>query len=135
MDSCIFCKIVAGEIPSYKVYEDEHALAFLDIHPCAPGHTVVIPKQHSETELDTEPEEAAAVMQAVQHASRVLKEKLGPAGFNIGWNHGRIAGQAINHWHVHIIPRNAGDNGGSMHSIVKTDGPLVEEMAKKVCGF
>src|SRR3989339_1822685 len=116
---CIFCKIAAGEIPAYKVYESEQALAFLDIHPCAPGHTVVIPKKHSETELDAAPEVAVGVMQAVQKASAVLKEKLGPVGFNIGWNHGRFAGQAINHWHVHIIPRNTGDGGGSMHSIVK----------------
>jgi len=129
--SCIFCKITAKEIPNYTVYENDAALAFLDIHPCAPGHTVVIPKKHYEKLEDVPAEDLAPLIEAVQKAVKKLKIALKPEGFNIGLNNGEVAGQAVPHLHWHIFPRFTGDRGGSMHSIVKNPGnQTVEQIFK-----
>jgi len=128
---CIFCNIIKGEIPSYKVYEDEHVYAFLDINPCAKGHTVLIPKKHGETVLDFEENELAAFFSKIKIVVNILKEKLGKEDFTIGVNHGAVAGQSVGHLHVHIIPREKGDGGGSMHSIVNNpSSETPEEVAK-----
>ena len=128
MTACIFCKIVQGEIPSHKVYEDEQFLAFLDVYPHAKGHTVVVPKEHNPTFLDLE---NVNLFQAVKETMKILKEKLNCDGFNVGWNDGEVAGQVVPHLHLHIFPRYDGDGGGSVHSIIKNPGNLsVEEVAK-----
>ncbi len=130
MSDCIFCKIGAGEIPSHKVYEDTESLAFLDIHPHAPGHTVVIPKKHAETVFDLGEEEMPALMLAVRKTMIKIDSKLAPDGFNVGWNHHPAGGQVVPHLHIHIMPRYNGDGGGSMHSIIKNPGrKSVEEVA------
>src|SRR3989344_9545061 len=90
---CIFCALAAKTIPADVVYENEEALAFLDVHPVAPGHTVVIPKTHSETILDTPEHVVRSVFLAVQAATRRLQESLRPDGFTIGMNHGAAGGQ------------------------------------------
>ena len=115
---CLFCTIAAKKTPAEIVYEDGTAIAFLDIHPKAPGHTVVILKSHAETILDAPPETLGPLFRAVQAVVARIKDRLHPAGFTIGINHGVHAGQAIDHMHVHIIPRFAGDGGGSIHTIV-----------------
>ena len=107
---CIFCKIIRGEIPSYKVYEDEHVVAFLDINPLNPGHTLVVPKKHVENILDADPETIARLFTAVQKVAKLLIEKLGAKGVNILHNAGREANQEIMHFHVHVIPRYAKDD-------------------------
>ena len=127
---CLFCKILAGEIPNYTVYEDDNVLAFLDINPCAKGHTVVIPKKHFATvavidEVDWQ-KLNAGLFQAVKKVEEVIK----PDGLNIGLNHRTTAGQAIAHLHWHIIPRFKNDGGGSMHSIVKGEAGEVGAVAK-----
>ncbi|MFW0838110.1 MAG: HIT family protein [Candidatus Komeilibacteria bacterium] len=106
---CIFCKIVAGEIPSYKVYEDDNVLAFLDIAPCNPGHTLVIPKQHYKNIEDASEEILAQLMSGVKKVGMAIKEKLGYGGYNIMENNDPIAGQEVPHLHWHIIPRKEGD--------------------------
>ena len=106
---CIFCKIVRGEISSSKVYEDENFLAFLDIHPVRPGHTLVIPKQHYDDLLTTPPSVVSDLYQIVQKISAGVVKGVGAEGFNLGLNNGRAAGQIIFHTHVHIIPRVAKD--------------------------
>lgn len=118
---CIFCKIFKGEIPNYTVYEDEHVLAFLDIHPTVEGHTVVVPKTHGATILDFSEEVLGQVMKGAQKATERLDEVLHPDGFSIGLNHGEVAKQGVPHLHIHIIPRYQGDGGGSMHSIVRQE--------------
>ncbi|MAG73849.1 HIT family hydrolase [archaeon] len=118
MADCIFCKIVKGEIPCHKVYEDDSVLAFLDIAPCSKGHTVVIPKQHGETVFEFSRNANGHLMGAAIDVMKILKEKVKCQGFNVGWNHGKAGGQAVSHVHVHVIPRYEGDQGGSMHSIV-----------------
>ncbi len=128
---CLFCKIVKGEIPNYTVYEDDNVLAFLDIHPCSKGHTVVIPKQHFSHISEMDPAVWSTTMAGLKKAVLKVYEVLGPPGVNIGINDQPAAGQAVGHVHWHIIPRYNGDGGGSMHSIVRSkDSGEVAEIAK-----
>ncbi len=125
----IFMKILSGDIPCHKVYEDGCALAFLDVYPHAKGHTLVIPKQPVYT-FD-EVTDVAGLFTAVQKTMNVLKQKLNCDGFNVGWNNGKVAGQAVPYMHVHIMPRYEDDNGGSMHTIINNPGPdTVDNVAK-----
>lgn len=106
---CIFCKIAAGQIPCYKVFENDSVLAFLDIGPLSQGHTLVIPKAHFE-KLDQCPSEVLSdVITAVGHISRAFVDGLCCDGYNVLCNNGRAAGQEVDHVHFHIIPRNSGD--------------------------
>lgn len=116
---CLFCKIAAREIPSEMVYEDEASFAFLDIHPLAPGHTIVVPKEHAENILDLPENQVGPLFTAVKKITAALNSALKPHGFTIGINHGKVSGQAIDHLHIHLIPRFEGDGGGSLHSVVK----------------
>lgn len=109
MENCIFCKIVRGEIPAYKVYEDELTLAFLDIHPVNPGHTLIIPKKHSYNILDIDPGDWAAVAETARKMAKVLHDALGADGINLGMNNREHAGQVVDHPHVHVMPRHKGD--------------------------
>lgn len=118
MNDCLFCKIASKEIPSAVVYEDENTLGFLDINPRSPGHTVIIPKAHAVTILELDDERIRVLFGAVRNMTEKLKKALDPEGFTIGINHGKPAGQAIDHVHVHIIPRWRDDGGGSIHSVV-----------------
>lgn len=112
-NDCIFCAIAAGEIPSFKVYEDELVLAYLDINPFAKGHTLVIPKAHSKGLLDTDEETLAAVIARVKKVAAHVTASLGCDGFNVLQNNGAAAGQTVHHLHFHIVPRWNGDDAGS----------------------
>ena len=103
--SCIFCKIVSGEIPSAKVYEDEHAFAFLDINPAAEHHTLVIPRKHYANIFDIPADELAHVVAAVKNTVDLLREKYGVTGLKLLHNAGAAAGQEVFHFHFHIIPK------------------------------
>ena len=116
--SCVFCKIVRGELPAHKVYEDSETIAFLDIHPMTDGHTLVIPKVHAERLAELSPGLAGKLFQTVQRVAGRITQALQAPALNIGINDGRAAGQAVPHLHVHIIPRFPGDGGGSIHSIL-----------------
>jgi histidine triad (HIT) family protein len=115
---CLFCKIIKKEIPADVVYEDAETLAVLDIHPRAPGHTMILPKIHAENILDLPENKIAPVFLTVKKITAILQKVLKPKGFTIGINHGRVSGQAIDHLHIHVIPRFDGDGGGSIHSVV-----------------
>jgi len=131
MDNCIFCKIGKGEIPAHKIYEEKNILAFLDVKPHAKGHTVVILKAHGVTIFDYSKKQVQELMVAVQKTMQKIQSVLEPDGFNVGWNHNSAAGQVVSHLHLHIMPRYLGDNGGSMHSIIKNPGTIsVEEVGK-----
>ena len=104
-NNCVFCAIAAGEIPSFKIYEDEFALAYLDINPFTKGHTLVIPKAHSAGIADTPDEALAAVIARVKKVAAHLKAALPCDGFNILQNNGEAAGQTVMHLHFHIVPR------------------------------
>ncbi len=113
---CLFCNIASKKIPTLILYEDEETMAFLDIHPLAPGHTVVIPKSHAENILELDENSVAPLFLTVRKMVGALKQSLAPEGFTIGINHGRTAG--IDHLHIHIMPRWLDDGGGSIHSVV-----------------
>ena len=104
-NDCVFCAIAEAEIPSFKVYEDELVLAYLDINPFTKGHTLVIPKVHSTGLLDTPDETLAAVLARVKKIAAHLKAALPCDGFNILQNNGAAAGQTVMHLHFHIVPR------------------------------
>jgi len=130
---CLFCKIARREFPAALIHEDMHTVAFLDIEPRSAGHTVVIPKRHTETLLDLHGGDVGTLFTAVRVVTSSLKNALHPDGFTIGINHGKAAGQAIPHLHVHVIPRYIGDKGGSIHTAVNNP-PMesVEEVAEKI---
>ena len=109
MKDCLFCKIVAGEIPATKVYEDKNTLAFLDINPVNPGHTLIIPKKHSRNIFDIEKEDLVNVTNNIQKIAKAIKKGLNPDGINIISNNEPAAGQVIFHTHTHIVPRFTGD--------------------------
>ncbi len=109
MNDCIFCKIVAGEIPCYKIYEDQNVLAFLDISCDAVGHTLVVPKKHCDNVITADGKNLSAVINAVSKISKHFVEDCGFEGVNIFNNCGKTAGQTIMHLHFHIIPRKNGD--------------------------
>ena len=105
MNDCLFCKLINDEIPSQKIYEDNTVIAFLDITPVNPGHTLVIPKKHYVDIFDTPQNIWHSIMDTVQKLSPVIKKVLHADGINIEMNNERAAGQIISHTHVHIIPR------------------------------
>jgi histidine triad (HIT) family protein len=105
MEQCLFCKIAAGEVPANIVYNSNDVMAFLDIRPANPGHVLVIPKQHFET-LSNIPEELNSVLlQVVKIIAQAQIEVLGAQGVNVLQNNGELAGQAVPHVHIHVIPR------------------------------
>ncbi len=106
---CIFCKIVAGEIPAAKVYEDDLTLAFMDIGQVNPGHVLVASKRHAVTVLDLTPQEAAAVMQTAQRIARAAQQALAPDGLTLFQANGAAGGQTVFHFHLHVLPRHAED--------------------------
>ena len=106
---CIFCKIVAGELPAYKVYEDQNILAFLDINPINPGHTLVVSKVHSENIADTTEATFVDLIKVIKKIYPAVLNGVGAADANLTINSGKLAGQAVPHLHFHIIPRFAGD--------------------------
>ncbi|EFQ57138.1 HIT family protein [Streptococcus downei] len=105
MSDCIFCKIIAGEIPSSKIYEDEKVLAFLDISQTTKGHTLVIPKEHVRNMLEMSDQTAADVFARLPKLARAIKTATGAKGLNILNNNEEVAGQTVFHAHIHIIPR------------------------------
>jgi len=124
-ENCIFCKIIKGEIPSYKVYEDEQVLAFLDITPVNLGHTLVISKNHYTSLEDIPEDEFLAVMRIVKKLGNKIKTCLNLEGYNLGLNNGEVAGQTVPHVHFHIMPRKSGDGYQAWHG---KEGYSQEEM-------
>lgn len=105
MTACLFCKIVAGEIPAIRVYENEHVLAFMDIGPIVKGHALVIPKAHHDPLAATPDDVLAHVIAAVRLVAHAQQEGLGADGVNIHQASGAAAGQVVPHLHFHVIPR------------------------------
>jgi histidine triad (HIT) family protein len=106
---CIFCKIVAGELPSQTIDEDERTIAFMDISPATRGHALVIPRAHSRDLLEIGPEDLAATIAGAQRIARRASERLGTDGVNLLNSCGRAAWQTVFHFHIHVIPRYAED--------------------------
>ena len=109
MSDCIYCKIIAGDLPSYKIYEDDQVLAFLDINPVSPGHTLIIPKVHIENCLQNNEEDLVAVTKTMKKIAPAILSAVGADSMNFTTNCGRASGQIVFHTHFHIIPRFAAD--------------------------
>ena len=129
--SCIFCKIIAGEIPSYKVYEDEQTLAFLDINPVNPGHTLVVSKKHFANIEEADEQSLCQIMNIVKKIGANLKQNLGAAGYNILENNDPIAGQIVPHLHFHVTPRIEND-GLELWPQKKYEPGEAESVLKKI---
>lgn len=111
MSDCIFCKIINGDIPSSKVYEDEHVLAFLDISQVTKGHTLVIPKIHKKDIHELTPEIAGHLFSVVPKITNGMKKTFNLKGVNLLNNNGEYAGQSVFHFHLHILPRHGEEDG------------------------
>ena len=106
---CIFCKIVAGDVPAEKIYEDDRTIAFMDVNPGTRGHALVIPKRHAKDLLEIDPDELAAVTRSAQTVSRRAMERLEADGINLLNCCGAEAWQTVFHFHLHIVPRYVDD--------------------------
>jgi histidine triad (HIT) family protein len=109
MADCIFCAIVSRDAPAQIVDEDERTLSFMDINPATDGHALVIPKRHADNIHDIDPDDVAAVMRAAQRLADRIRTSLEPAGINLIQANGRAAFQTVFHFHLHVVPRYAGD--------------------------
>jgi histidine triad (HIT) family protein len=127
---CIFCKIIQGEIPCSKVFENEHVLAFLDISQVSKGHTLVIPKVHKENVYELTPDITTEIFKVVPSIANSIKKQFSPIGLNLLSNNGEHAGQSVFHFHLHLIPRyGKGDGFGAVwksHSKDYTPAQLKE---------
>jgi histidine triad (HIT) family protein len=107
--SCLFCRIVAGEIPSSRIDEDEHTVTFMDINPATRGHALVVPRRHYRDLLEITPDDLAAVVATAQRIAVRVKDRLGADGVNLLNSCGQAAWQTVFHFHMHVIPRYSGD--------------------------
>ena len=132
VDNCIFCKIIAGQIPATKIYEDEFVLSFLDIGPISDGHTLVIPKQHFERLHDCPSELLGQIGSRLGKIAKAVALAMNAEGYNVLCNTGRAAGQLVEHLHFHIIPRNAGDGVFDRWPSYEYEQGKIEELADKI---
>lgn len=133
MKQCLFCKIAEKEIQSLIVKESDKFLAFLDIHPHAPGHTLVIPKEHFSNLKEFDEKLGNEFIKIIKETILLLAKVLKTNDFTLGINEGPLAGQAILHLHFHIIPRFKNDGGGSIHSVVYNKPEWsIEEIHQKI---
>ncbi|MDY4762054.1 HIT family protein [Streptococcus thoraltensis] len=137
MENCIFCQIIAGDIPSSKVYEDDKVVAFLDITQTTTGHTLLIPKEHVRNVLDMDKAVAQDVFSRLPKVARAVQKATGAAGMNIINNNEEVAGQTVFHAHVHLVPRFDENDGIEIkYTTHEPDfqalGKLAEQIAKEV---
>lgn len=135
-NKCIFCKIINGEIESYKIFEDNNTIAFLDKFPIAYGHTLVIPKNHIGRIEELDHSETTSLFSTLQKIVGPILQAFNSTASTIGINDGKDAGQVIPHIHLHIIPRSKDDGGGNIHSIINSnitiDEKKMSELTKKI---
>lgn len=134
MEDCIFCKIVSGEMPSFKVYEDDRVFAFEDINPISKGHTLVIPKNHAQDLWEIPSEDLAALHIASQKIIRAIKIALDPLGVACVQLNGRGVNQVVMHYHLHLVPRSSGEPELPFISWELRQGDMeaIEKTAKKI---
>ncbi len=126
-DNCIFCKIIAGEIPSQTIFEDERFKVILDVAPAAKGHALILPKEHYANLYELPEDTAAEAFKLAKKMMAKMTDKLKCDGFNIVQNNGEIAGQTVFHFHMHLIPRY---NDGAEILKYKAGDPSQEELAE-----
>jgi histidine triad (HIT) family protein len=132
VNDCVFCKMVAGQIPVTKIYEDDVVLSFLDIGPISDGHTLVIPKQHFEKLHQCPAEILGRVASLLGKIAKAVAAAMNSDGYNVLCNNGRAAGQLVEHLHFHIIPRNTGDGVFNRWPAYKYEKGEIEDIAVKI---
>ncbi|MEO5337824.1 MAG: HIT domain-containing protein [Magnetospirillum sp. WYHS-4] len=130
--ACIFCKIVAGDIPCFKLWEDERTLAFMDINPANPGHALAIAKNHAPDIFSLPPADLAAAAATAQRVALALRAVLAPAGINLVQANGPAAAQSVPHLHIHILPRRADDGLALNWEPIPGDMAAIGELAARV---
>jgi histidine triad (HIT) family protein len=131
-EDCLFCKIIRGEIPCFKVFEDAEALAFMDINPIAAGHALVIPKHHSADIHETPAEWVAKTFTSAKRIAEAVQKTLNPDGINIVQANGPGAKQSVFHFHVHVIPRTMEDGLTMNWELVPGDMDEIGKLAEKI---
>lgn len=129
---CVFCKIIDGSIPSYKLYENGFVTCFLDISQATKGHTLIVPKKHVENVFDLDEVSAEEIMKAATVISNILKDKLGVENVNLLNNSGELAGQTVMHFHLHVIPRYGNDEVDFHQVDHEPDFNKLDELYKKL---
>ena len=130
---CIFCKIIAGELPSQTIEQDERTVAFMDINPATRGHLLVVPRNHASDLLEISPEDLGATIATVQRVARRVSERLSPAGINLINSCGAAAWQTVFHFHVHVIPRYEDDPLRLPWVPSAGDPAEIEAVARELC--
>lgn len=129
---CLFCRLVAGEIPSARVHEDALTLAFMDIGQVNPGHVLVATRRHAATLLDITPQEAAAVLQTAQRVAGAVQQVFDPPGITLLQANGREGDQTVFHFHMHVVPRHAGDGIALSWPRKNPDPALLQDYARRL---
>lgn len=130
-EDCLFCKIIEGEVPVAKVYEDENVYAFMDISQVTDGHTLVIPKVHTTDIYDMDEQVASEIFATVPKIAKAIKLAKKPAGLNILNNNEIMAGQSVYHFHLHLIPRYNENDGFNVKWVTRNDHYSIEELQEK----
>lgn len=131
-DDCIFCKIASGEIPSTTIFENNDFKVFFDVNPASLGHCLIIPKQHYNDIFDMDAETGGKLFSLATAVARALKKELHCEGMNVVQNNGLIAGQTVFHFHLHLIPRYAGDTVDIKWKPGVADQTRLAELAKQI---
>lgn len=134
-EQCIFCSIVGGKMPTNKVYEDTHSIAFLDINPRNPGHTLIIPKRHYETVMEMPDSEAGKFFESVRKVSEMVRKGVQANGISLAQNNGKAAGQVVPHVHFHIIPRFLTEGPVALESVLspkKMDDESIKQIIQAI---
>ena len=132
MDNCVFCRIVAKEIPATVVHEDEHTLAFMDIGQVNPGHVLVAVKKHAENIFELDDAQAAAVFRSAAKVARAIRGAFAPQGLSVYQANGAAAGQTVLHLHIHLVPRHDGDGMALTWPVKNPPREKLEEAAAKI---
>ena len=132
MSDCVFCKIVTGQMPSTRVFEDEHSLAFMDIGQVNPGHVLVAVKKHADNLYALDGAQAAAVARASVRVARAIRDAFKPEGLSVYQANGEAAGQTVFHYHVHLLPRHAGDGMELTWPVKNPPREMLEDYAAKI---
>jgi|TARA_Y100000310_G_scaffold344463_1_gene457367 histidine triad (HIT) family protein len=132
-EDCIFCRILEGELPSHKVYEDQWAMAFMDTSPVSDGHVLVITRTHYEDIFEATPESLAAISGVVAKIAKAIKVVLNPDGLTVAQLNGAAAGQTVIHYHTHLIPRRDGDPM-DLHARGQAEPDALAELAQQISG-
>jgi histidine triad (HIT) family protein len=132
MSNCVFCRIVAREIPATVVHEDEHTLAFMDLGQVNPGHVLVAVKAHAENLYALNDGQASAVLRTAARVARAIRDAFGPEGLSVYQANGKAAGQTVFHYHVHLVPRHEGDGMALTWPVKNPPREKLEEAAAKI---